>query len=1045
MSQQRATPKRTPPALATPSRPQPPLSKWLDLPLRRYMHNSDAKLDYFATNHFLRSFNSLILSDIDDDLSKRKLNKLPPFNVKQDLYTNDNIDTCLEADDEAPRVFRTDEDDSDSTQDDTRTLQQLLIKRLTKFLNLLIDSNLRLLDKDHTIKQQLPHKISENTEDIDNILDLNEIDTLLILPRSRENTPIEELSPLVLNKLTPFKSTFKRPHTLVSQLPSPLASRTLKLLFYEKSPMVATRSSAALPNVRHLHHQASLYSPSKLGLKGFKMFKNSEKMAIISPNRVDDHSRFKESLLRHSKTKKGSNKLRKTSFNNMTNAPGAVTVTNQDLSHSPFTAKPDLSPLANSLNFEYYNLDNLDLMDVDDSDSPSKTRKQPIKIYQDTDHDKMCHRKIKPYELPVVSLNDNKENELLQKKPQKKSSYKFVRPLQTAFKSSGLMKKNSVGNIDHLRKLPPETPIKKNPIMLLGSHHKEKNNMPLSNVMSAHDESLTFDENINLEMSIEVGRNTSIYNHLINDLNSSFIKFLPQSSTKSTKNTNNMLTTADLDLDFSSDVDCFQADNDVNPDTPTKAFKKSHSMPANFLPVSFKKQQQQQQQQQRRRNPDLKISADHTFRPADEPSTPTNMMRIKTLHSKSSSFPNQLDSVNSSQATISSHRMVNNFQIQDQSGNQTTLDESELKPSKIDEHLVDKFGMKNIKYLGSGEFSIAFECVFHNQKFAIKRPKRPVIGKLETKAIMREIEALRVLTSVKDDDRTNLQEEQEGKGYLVYFIEAWDFDNYYYIMTEYCEGGTLADFLEENKNYKVDEFRTWKILIEILSGLKFIHLRNYLHLDLKPKNIFVTFEGSLKIGDFGLATKLPILEKDFDLEGDRNYIAPELINDKIYTPFADIFSVGLIILEIATNIVLPDNGTPWRKLRSGDLSDAGKLSSDNISDFLNHRNFSLLTSYNLIELLNSLLLNNHFQFNPLIPHQQLIDSIRDLIPSGAPEFLINNSNNLEKLVTCMLKPNPFDRPTARMILEMNECVVIENRRKGGAIIFEGEFGPSNDD
>lgn len=331
-----------------------------------------------------------------------------------------------------------------------------------------------------------------------------------------------------------------------------------------------------------------------------------------------------------------------------------------------------------------------------------------------------------------------------------------------------------------------------------------------------------------------------------------------------------------------------------------------------------------------------------------------------------------------------------------------------------------------------------------------------------------------MLTSVKDNEKLNLQEQEEGKEYLVYFIEAWEFNNYYYIMTEFCDNGTLFDFLEENKNYKIDEFRIWKILIEILNGLKFIHLKNYLHLDLKPANIFVTFEGSLKIGDFGLATKLPILEKDFDLEGDRNYIAPELINDKIYTPFADIFSVGLMILEIAANIILPDNGTPWRKLRSGDLSDAGKLSSDNISIFLQHQNFSSTTSYNTnVNFSSNQSLNfegpanfqlplsgssaNSKEKNLLTPNvptvatsgcsTSTIRNIRDLIPAWAPEFLISGDLMiLDKLVNKMLRPNPFDRPNATMILEMDECVTIENLRKAGATIFEGEFGPNpNDD
>ncbi|EGW32365.1 uncharacterized protein SPAPADRAFT_61446 [Spathaspora passalidarum NRRL Y-27907] len=306
-------------------------------------------------------------------------------------------------------------------------------------------------------------------------------------------------------------------------------------------------------------------------------------------------------------------------------------------------------------------------------------------------------------------------------------------------------------------------------------------------------------------------------------------------------------------------------------------------------------------------------------------------------------------------------------------------------------------------------------------------------------------------------------------------------------MTEFCEGGTLFDFLEENKHYRIDEFRIWKILIEILSGLRFIHSKNYLHLDLKPANIFITFEGSLKIGDFGLATKLPILEKDFDLEGDRNYIAPELINDKIYTPFADIFCLGLIILEIAANIILPDNGTPWRKLRSGDLSDAGQLSSDNISMFLHHHassaggcggesNHCLSSSTTNISSTHSLTINSSASNLFTMPPQNPVNnsttqlnppataitsgtpattgsssgmsnkaSARDLIPPWAPEFLTSgDSMNLDRLVNKMLRPNPFDRPSASVILEMEECVIIENRRKAGATIFEGEFGPPDD-
>lgn len=629
--------------------------------------------------------------------------------------------------------------------------------------------------------------------------------------------------------------------------------------------------------------------------------------------------------------------------------------------------KMDSSPIK----FDYYNFEDLI---IDDNDSPSKNRKNSNPSNFD---------EVRPNNSRTNSYSSYskillpKDSKVLQPKDlNEEKSFNFVKPYQIAFKSTGLVKKNSSNLVQS--KLPPETPIKKHPIMLFDKLKQPKNrattklsNSPIKPETPEKDlhhfGKSFYNNNNNSEISIEVGRNQSYEN----DSTISLFKIDDKTDSQLLIRQNKIEDKSDEDVE----IDEF---NYMIDSTPTK-------------------------------NKRL-------------PSTPI----IKKIQ-----------------------KVIVNGEIV----------ESQLKGEIVDNHLNEKFGTNNIKYLSKGEFSIAFECNFDNQKFAIKRSKRPVIGKLETKNIKREIEALRVLTSVKDNESLNLQEQDEGKEYLVYFIEAWEFNNYYYIMTELCEGGTLFKFLQDNKNYKIDEFRIWKILIEILNGLKFIHSKNYLHLDLKPANIFITFEGSLKIGDFGLSTKLPILEKDFDLEGDRNYIAPELINDKIYTPFADIFSVGLIILEIATNIVLPDNGTPWRKLRSGDLSDAGKLSSDNISDFLHNRNFSSLTSYNSITSSDSQTLTSS-QFphlmppnieiqtidNNLDPHNNLptIDNIKNLIPSTAPKFLLSNTNNLDKLVNKMLQPNPFDRLTASKILEMDECIMVENVRKEGATIYEGEFGPVDD-
>ncbi|RKP20749.1 kinase-like protein [Rozella allomycis CSF55] len=91
-----------------------------------------------------------------------------------------------------------------------------------------------------------------------------------------------------------------------------------------------------------------------------------------------------------------------------------------------------------------------------------------------------------------------------------------------------------------------------------------------------------------------------------------------------------------------------------------------------------------------------------------------------------------------------------------------------------------------------------------------------------------------------------------------------------------------------------------------------------IHFDIKPANILIDGDYRFRIGDFGLSCQDSELST-VDTEGDKFYIAPEIL-EGFYDKPADIFSIGLIALEVASNIELPSEGEEWRKLRTGDFS-----------------------------------------------------------------------------------------------------------------------------
>jgi len=122
-----------------------------------------------------------------------------------------------------------------------------------------------------------------------------------------------------------------------------------------------------------------------------------------------------------------------------------------------------------------------------------------------------------------------------------------------------------------------------------------------------------------------------------------------------------------------------------------------------------------------------------------------------------------------------------------------------------------------------------------------------------------------------------------------------DSDNYY-IVTEILEGGELFDRIIEVK--KFNELNAAHILEQVLKAINYMHKKNLTHRDLKPENILLESKEmdklDVKIADFGFSC-IYDPEEGLDLVlGSPLYMAPEIIQNKVYNEKVDIWSIGVI-------------------------------------------------------------------------------------------------------------------------------------------------------
>ncbi|EDW69348.2 membrane-associated tyrosine- and threonine-specific cdc2-inhibitory kinase [Drosophila virilis] len=158
-------------------------------------------------------------------------------------------------------------------------------------------------------------------------------------------------------------------------------------------------------------------------------------------------------------------------------------------------------------------------------------------------------------------------------------------------------------------------------------------------------------------------------------------------------------------------------------------------------------------------------------------------------------------------------------------------------------------------------------------------------------------------------------EEFSGHENCIRFIRAWEQYDRLFMQMELCRE-SLEQYLYRCRH--IPEERIWHILLDLLRGLKSLHDRNLIHLDIKLDNVLIDDDDTCKLADFGLVIDVDKANNHQATEGDSRYMAPEILQGQ-FSKAADIFSLGIAMLELACYMDLPSNGPLWHELRQGKL------------------------------------------------------------------------------------------------------------------------------
>lgn len=136
---------------------------------------------------------------------------------------------------------------------------------------------------------------------------------------------------------------------------------------------------------------------------------------------------------------------------------------------------------------------------------------------------------------------------------------------------------------------------------------------------------------------------------------------------------------------------------------------------------------------------------------------------------------------------------------------------------------------------------------------------------------------------------------------IVHYFDSYIVDDkLLWVVMEFMAGGCLTDILEQFDNIQMTEQMIAHVCLETLDGLQYIHSLHRIHRDIKSDNILLGSRGEVKLADFGYAAQLTQQKaKRNTIVGTPYWMAPELIRGQEYDQKVDIWSLGIMAMEMA--------------------------------------------------------------------------------------------------------------------------------------------------